>query len=829
LFLQASQNLLENSNKFAASQYGAIYLSHDQFSEIEGSSSSYNETVVQTCLANTVNLSSSVDCNRFGGIGYVIQYNFTAVHVSPLYQSLADEALVRQAINKPEFNIKFSIAPLPITESERRYGEADDAFTSWFLIVLSFPFIGSAFAAFIVAERESKARHLQTVAGVEPTAYWISTFLWDSLNYQLPLWITVIMMFIFDVGVLTTRTNGVLSGVLAILFLYGPASAGFAYCASFAFKSPSMSFVALMISGFLIGFGGPIAIFIIRIIGEVPGNPNEKLLKIARILAWCLRIFPSFCLGQGLLNAMNIESLHFWEGDYNLSVWTEPILLFEVIFLILQTVVYLVLAILLDIWSTNPKMMSLWNVLVRVITCRFLCRSGDGLGDISVALTDDNDVIAEQDRVLSGGANDDLIVINQLTKVFDNGKLAVNNMSLGIPHGECFGLLGINGAGKTTTMGMLTAEFPPTSGDATLAGFSVTHEPQKTRRRIGYCPQFDAHFANLTGREHLELYASIKGIPKLFVKDAAASKLAEVGLSPEDSDRLSAGYSGGLKRRLSLACATIGQPQLVFLDECSTGVDPVARREIWQMISDMVAGVNVPMEEKTSVILTTHSMEECESLCPRIGIMANGRLRCLGSAQHLKTKFGQGFQVELKVALVETRDADYVAIAKTLLEAKGGASSFDVEDNVVPDAAVFFRLDEAESALRRVTGTEFFAGMVTAESPTGYTVWKDATSDAGVSLDALAAFATTELRMGRVSDFFKAHYPNHVLRERQDNKARFEVSSEGLRISSVFASIEENKEALKLSDYGVSQTSLEQVFNMHAAEAERLKHGRNDG
>ena len=131
-------------------------------------------------------------------------------------------------------------------------------------------------------------------------------------------------------------------------------------------------------------------------------------------------------------------------------------------------------------------------------------------------------------------------------------------------------------------MGMLTAEFPPTSGDATLAGFSVTKQPEKTRRRVGYCPQFDAHFENMTGREHVELYASIKGVPKESVKEAAALKLAEVGLSESDSDRLSGGYSGGMKRRLSLACATIGQPQIVFLDEASTGVDPVARHDLQQ-------------------------------------------------------------------------------------------------------------------------------------------------------------------------------------------------------------------------------------------------------
>lgn len=123
-------------------------------------------------------------------------------------------------------------------------------------------------------------------------------------------------------------------------------------------------------------------------------------------------------------------------------------------------------------------------------------------------------------------------------------------------------------------MSILTAEFPPSTGDATLAGFSVTKQPEKTRRRIGYCPQFDAHFANMTGREHIELYASIKGIPKNAVKDAVAEKLREVGLNDFDNDRLCSNYSGGMKRRLSLAIATIGSPQILFLDECSTGVDP---------------------------------------------------------------------------------------------------------------------------------------------------------------------------------------------------------------------------------------------------------------
>lgn len=398
-------------------------------------------------------------------------------------------------------------------------------------------------------------------------------------------------------------------------------------------------------------------------------------------------------------------------------------------------------------------------------------------------------------------------------------------------------------SGKTTTMQMLTAEFPASSGDATLAGYSVSKQPEKTRRRVGYCPQFDAHFANMTGREHVELYATIKGIPRGAVKEAAAAKLAEVGLSPEDSDRLAANYSGGMKRRLSLATATIGDPQIVFLDECSTGVDPVARREIWELISQMVAGRNVAPEDRTSVILTTHSMEECEALCPRIGIMANGRLRALGSAQHLKTKFGQGYQIEMKCKLVTKTDDDYkevvaklgegvidtaAAVASPAEEEGGDAEATTPEHGVALTEDIFFNMDQTIAKLQALTGDTYLSGVINENDPIGYNVFKAANSVTGVTLDELAAFATVELRIRKIAEFIVNTYATNIFRERQDTKVRYEVNSEGVKISSIFASLEENKDRLLLDDYGVSQTSLEQVFNMHAAQAEELKHGTND-
>jgi hypothetical protein len=204
--------------------------------------------------------------------------------------------------------------------------------------------------------------------------------------------------------------------------------------------------------------------------------------------------------------------------------------------------------------------------------------------------------------------------------------------------------------------------------------------------------------------------------------------------------------------------------------------------------------------------------------------MANGRLRCLGSAQHLKNKFGQGYQVELKTKLVKKDDQDYLENASKLLRSKQGVTD---EEAVDINEEVFFNLNETQTALQSLSGDDTLSSMVTADSPTGYPIYKDASSGL-LALDELAAFATAELRMANLAAFIQDKYPDSIVRERQDNKARYEVSSQNVRISSIFAAIESNKEELMLSDYGVSQTSLEQVFNMHAAEAERLKQGRND-
>jgi ATP-binding cassette, subfamily A (ABC1), member 3 len=189
---------------------------------------------------------------------------------------------------------------------------------------------------------------------------------------------------------------------------------------------------------------------------------------------------------------------------------------------------------------------------------------------------DDADVRAEAARVAAGASRSagDVVRLEALRKVYQTPrgpKVAVRALSFGIPRGECFGFLGVNGAGKTTTLSMLSGEFPPTSGGAFVAGFSITREQGRLRQCIGYCPQFSALIDALTVREHLELFARIKGIPEPQVAARVAGKMGEMDLV-DFADKAAGSLSGGNQRKLSVAIATISDPPVLFLDGAWSGV-----------------------------------------------------------------------------------------------------------------------------------------------------------------------------------------------------------------------------------------------------------------
>ena len=235
------------------------------------------------------------------------------------------------------------------------------------------------------------------------------------------------------------------------------------------------------------------------------------------------------------------------------------------------------------------------------------------------------------------------IQTTELVKTYKN-LTAVNKVSLEIQPGELFSLLGVNGAGKTTMIKMLTCLTKPDSGEALVGGFPVTKQPEQVKRLIGVSPQETAVAPNLSVKENLELICGIYGFSKEKTQERIRTLGGQFGL--EAVLRRKAGkLSGGWQRRVSIAMALIGEPEILFLDEPTLGLDVMARHELWSAIRFLKGQV--------TIILTTHYMEEAEALSDRVGIMKNGRLLAVGTAEELKKQAGTDNFEEAFISIVK--------------------------------------------------------------------------------------------------------------------------------------------------------------------------------
>ncbi len=225
------------------------------------------------------------------------------------------------------------------------------------------------------------------------------------------------------------------------------------------------------------------------------------------------------------------------------------------------------------------------------------------------------------------------IEVSGLEREFKGGLRAVDGIDLEVAAGEVYGFLGPNGAGKTTTVRMLVTLLRPTGGSARVAGHDVATEPALVRRRIGVALQEAALDGLMTGTELIELQATLHGIPPRSVRARGSELLRRVGLS-QAADRRVATYSGGMRRRLDLAMALIHEPEVLFLDEPTTGLDPTSRLTLWEEVRRL-------RDEGTTVFLTTQYLEEADQLCDRLGIIAAGKIVAEGTPEMLKAEVGR--------------------------------------------------------------------------------------------------------------------------------------------------------------------------------------------
>uniref|UniRef100_A0A8C9PR90 P-type phospholipid transporter n=1 Tax=Spermophilus dauricus TaxID=99837 RepID=A0A8C9PR90_SPEDA len=555
-----------------------------------------------------------------------VWFNNKGWHALVSFLNVAHNAILRASLHKDrnpeEHGITVISQPLNLTKEQLSeitvLTTSVDAFVA-ICVIFAMSFVPASFVLYLIQERMNKAKHLQFVSGVSAITYWMTNFLWDIMNYAVSAGLVVGIFVGFQKKAYTSPSN--LPALIALLMLYGWAVIPMMYPASFLFDVPSTAYVALSCANLFIGINSSAITFILELF-----ESNRTLLRFNAMLRKLLIIFPHFCLGRGLIDLALSQAVtdvyaRFGE-EHSPNPFQWDLIGKNLIAMAAEGVVYFLLNLLVQKhffftrWIAEPPKEPI--------------------------VDEDDDVAEERQRITSGGDKTDILRLNQLTKVYSGSSSpAVDRLCVGIRPGECFGLLGVNGAGKTTTFKMLTGDTTVTSGDATIAGKSILTNISEVHQNMGYCPQFDAVDDLLTGREHLYLYARLRGVPAEEIEKVANWSIQSLGLSLY-ADRLVGTYSGGNKRKLSTAMALIGCPPLVLLDEPTTGMDPQARRMLWNTIVSI-------LRERRAVVLTSHSMEECEALCTRLAIMVKGTFQCLGTIQHLKYKFGDGYIVTMKI------------------------------------------------------------------------------------------------------------------------------------------------------------------------------------
>lgn len=658
--------------------------------------------------------------------------------------------------------------------------------------------MAASFITFIVQERVSKAKHLQFVSGVDAFSYWFATYTWDFVNYLIPALLIIILFAAFQVESFQDE----LGVVFLMLVLFGLCVLPFTYCLSFVFTSPLIAYAVTVFMLSIVSMGMLITVFVLQL-------PSLESEKEAEICHYIFMVLPTYTLAYSLIdqntnyatrklctesaivqakcaqdNITYTANALDWErpgiGQMALYMFLEGLLLFSLVLFI----------------------------EVKFFLGGFLKKS-DGTSQSQKRAQEDEDVQNQRaciNEMTPEAIQKQSVVLKDLTKVYGGTNVtAVDHLCLGIPRGECFGLLGINGAGKTTTFSMLTGDLSITKGTAYLDGFNIQTHLRQVQQRIGYCPQFDALIERLTGREMLTMYANLRGVQPEKIDNLVSATIKHLNLA-KWADKLCGDYSGGNKRKLSTAIALVGNPPIVFLDEPTTGMDPVARRFLWDSLMTVMKGGR-------SIVLTSHSMEECEALCTRLAIMVNGQFKCLGSTQHLKSRFGKGYTLMIKVAspvpMVPQQVVNGQQSAPPTTASAGGLPLVYSNSAVTGDLP---QVNEPERPLNDGVSSKDVQPAVVQPPPYSETQAPPA-QFAPMMYDGRFMEAITNAQ-----NFVIQTFPGSRLLENHNGVLHFQIESDGLKWSYIFGMLERNKAALNIVDYSVSQTALEQVFINFAKE-----------
>ena len=696
---------------------------------------------------------------------------------------------INQVINHAagkDITINFTHRPMPLTADLQNHTKETNNYTLVFFVNVAFSLIPANFITLIVKERINNSKHLMKISGISLVAYWLANYIFELIKYYVAGGINMLLIYAFDY----------FPDYLYVLYLlYGPSMVSFTYLLSFAFATEAAAQNGVILLNFLFGALGSTVVLMFRSL--------DSMMEAGKGMAFAFRLIPSFCFGYGfnqLLNGMLLIVLDH-PNDWNKMPKSDLMKLTYVgtdsLYMGIETFVYLFIMIMIEKASYTFKVPPNEKIKSDINDSAVLKEIDRANAEDSVGLVDEN-----------GKSSKDVysVRVKNLSKTYSKPGCCTNetvtglkNLSFCIEYGECFGLLGINGAGKTTTFKCLTQEHAPSNGAVYINGVDISTRFEDVRDMFGYCPQFDAIFEYMTVYENLEFYANLKGVKKELLDRMITAMIAEMSLTSY-RNKVSGNLSGGNKRKLSVAISMICNPPIILLDEPSTGMDPEARRFMWAVIHKIST-----RRKKSSVIMTTHSMDEAETLCRRMGIMVNGEFVCLGSAQEIKEKYGYGFEIDVRI--MPLSEEKMKEIYQTLKIEK---STKVTKENL-------------QDVLNSLNKSKYITELD--DNRIGKSLIRELKISGSIPISVLISWCHYVSNAMRMIKKVSEHFNEIILTEFIENNFLFKIKKgDGLKsIGFLFGLVESIKGDCFITEYSIQQTSLEQIFNQFAANQGKAK------
>ena len=690
-----------------------------------------------------------------------------------------------------DLKINYLHYPLPLTaELEQSRDQMSNSLVIFF-VAIAFSLIPANFVTIIVKEKLNNSKHLMRVSGISIAAYWIINYLFELVKYYFTCGICLLLLLGFDFY----------KEYLYIFYLiYGPAMVSSTYILSFLFSSESGAQNGIILLNFLLGALGSTVILLLRMMDNVK--------QVAKIIQYIISLLPSFCFNFGysmILNKIMIliaDYDNWYLLDEDIILKKFNLLLGPIIYLAAEFVVYTLILVLIESFSY----FSCWcligdSKIPSDINDSIVLKEID-LANIEgpIGVIDENGVSNKKEYAIR---------IKNLQKSYFNGLFssrteAIRNMSFCVEPGECFGLLGLNGAGKTTTFKCITQELTPSHGRIYINGRDMGSKFSELSSIFGYCPQFDAIFEYMSVYENLEFYGKIKGIKPECLHDVVMAMIEEMSLS-EFTYKIAGRLSGGNKRKLSVAISFLCNPQIVLLDEPSTGMDPEARRFMWSVIHKIST-----KGKKASVIMTTHSMDEAETLCKRMAIMVNGEFVCLGRASQIKEKYGYGYEIEVRIKPLSEKKFEKI-----------------INDNSL-DKNMKINFENINEILKKINKSNFINELN--KGRFGAKIIREIQLNNDIHIRTLLSwifFVDNALKFIKNANNY---FESIILTEFIDNNFLFKMkkNQNTKSIGFLFGLFEKNKNQCYVTEYSIHQTSLEQIFNMFEEKQKKAKFNELD-